>query len=196
MTLKTFASGDALTAITASDKVTYSQIYMMGTGDRVSQRIQVRTVGIQIKLFLYGDAAYGQGNATGFVAQHDHSTHTHTYNSRGDTGGSFEQTTSGTQVGTASAVTPLANTVVPQAVQIWIDGTQYTATIGDPNVKGATMFDAVNNDWGVDGTTVWNTGELNLTSLITWSVGEHTIEFRQNAAGNSGGRLSWIIYVE
>lgn len=82
---------------------------------------------------------------------------------------------------------------VPQAVQIWIDGTEYTATIDDPNGKGATMYDGTNDDWGVDGTTEWSTGRLNLSSLITWTAGEHYIELKET--GGTGGVLVYHVVV-
>jgi hypothetical protein len=81
---------------------------------------------------------------------------------------------------------------VPKFVQIWIDGTQYTATIGDPNGKGATMYTG-GSGWGVNGSTIWNTGKLDLSSLISWTVGEHYIEFKET--GNFGGRLLYDLYV-
>jgi hypothetical protein len=99
-----------------------------------------------------------------------------------------------TITGSTDNYTGLTNsTSVPQAVQIWIDGTEYTATIDDPNAKGATMYDSVNDDWGVDGTTEWNTGKLNLTSVISWTAGEHYIEFKET--GGTGGRLLYNLYI-
>ena len=82
---------------------------------------------------------------------------------------------------------------VPKGVQIWIDGTNKTSTIGDPNMKGSTMYDNINNSWGVNGTTIWNTGELDLSSIISWSVGEHYIEIKET--GGKGGVLSYILLI-
>lgn len=84
-------------------------------------------------------------------------------------------------------------TNVPQAVEIWIDGTQYTSTIGDPNSKGATMYDSSNNDWGTNGTTEWDTGVLNLTSLISWTAGLHYIELKET--GGTGGTIIYHVSV-
>jgi len=99
-----------------------------------------------------------------------------------------------TITGSTGTNTGLVNgTSVPQAVQIWIDGTEYTATIGDPNAKGGTMYDSGNDDWGVDGTTEWETGQLNITSTISWTAGEHYIEFKET--GGTGGRLVFDVYV-
>jgi hypothetical protein len=82
---------------------------------------------------------------------------------------------------------------VPQAVQIWIDGVNYTADIGDQNSKGATMYDSLNNDWGIDGTTEWNTGKLDLSDIIDWTAGEHYIEFKCTSV--IGGRLLYSLYI-
>ena len=96
--------------------------------------------------------------------------------------------------GSTGTNTGLVNgTDVPQAVQIFIDGVEYTATIGDPNAKGATMYDSVNDDWGIDGTTEWETGQLNITSTISWTAGEHYIELKET--GGTGGRLIFDVYV-
>ena len=81
----------------------------------------------------------------------------------------------------------VAYTNVPQAVQIWIDGTEYTATIGNPNGKGSGMYDAGNADWGNSSGVAWDTGVLNLSSLITWTAGLHYIELKET--GGEGGTL-------
>lgn len=86
----------------------------------------------------------------------------------------------------------IVDTNVPKFVQIWIDGSQYTATIGDPNTKGVSMYSA-GNGWGADGTTEWDTGRLNLSSLITWSTGLHYIELKET--GGIGGTLIYHVSV-
>jgi hypothetical protein len=120
---------------------------------------------------------------------HNHGGNTGTTSNASGTGANGPHThqvfSDTTGVNSATAITN--GTTVPKAVQIWIDGTEYTATIGDPNAKGATMYDSVNADWGTNGTTEWNTGKLNLSSLISWTAGEHYIEFRDTE--NTGGRL-------
>lgn len=126
--------------------------------------------------------------------------HSHSHNHGGTTGTTAPASANGanashnhTIAADATASGNLVNgTTVPKYVQIWIDGTQYTATIGDPNSKGGTMYSA-GNGWGVDGTTEWNTGALNLSSLISWTAGEHYIEFRET--GNFGGRIVGYVAV-
>ena len=97
-------------------------------------------------------------------------------------------------VGDSDYNTTIPYTAVPQAVQIWIDGSEYTATIGDPNSKGATMYDSANDDWGVDGSTEWETGELDLSSVISWTAGVHYLELKET--GGTGGTLIWLLRVD
>ena len=142
----------------------------------------------QVRLYLYGLATnigslshlHSNSGRTSnanvyFPTSGDSFLHSHTFTRNTGLTGNLTQTTS-----------------VPQEVTIWIDGVEKTATIGDANSKGATMYDSTNDDWGIDGTTEWNTGELDLTSLITWSVGEHYIELR---CAGTGGRLLGNIYI-
>lgn len=96
-----------------------------------------------------------------------------------------------TKIGDDSYSTSIPYTAVPQAVQIWIDGSEYTATIDDPNGKGATMYDSANDDWGIDGTTAWDTGWLNLSALISWTAGWHYIEIKET--GGTGGVLVYVL---
>lgn len=156
----------------------------------------------KVRLYLRGMKA-GASN-TAFVhgaVRHQHNTHTHNYYvASGSTSSQFfsgSSTYSGliTSVGGGDSghSDAIDDTNVPQAVEIWIDGTQYTATIGDPNSRGATMYDSGNADWGTDGTTEWNTGELDLSSLITWTVGEHYIEIKET--GGTGGLIIFDLYV-
>lgn len=100
---------------------------------------------------------------------------------------------SGSKVTTGILNNTVTDTNVPKDVEIWIDGVEYTGTIGDPNGKGATMYDNVNADWGVNGTTEWSTGRLNLTSVISWTAGEHYIEIKEN--GSIGGTLVYQVMV-
>ena len=169
----------------------------------------------KVRLYLFGKAA--GASATALV--HGVNRHYHGYAqfnvSSGEVGwlnfdklngsGSWENATSSVgfriqngdstapYIGDSSYSTTIPYTAVPQAVQIWIDGTEYTATIGDPNTKGATMYDSTNDDWGIDGTTVWNTGELDLSSVISWTVGDHYIEIKET--GGTGGTLIYTVLV-
>jgi len=72
-----------------------------------------------VKLALWGKAA----GASATALTHGVGEHTHT----GSTSGSDPTDNTGTNV--------VADTAVPEYVQIWIDGTEYTNPIGDPNNK-------------------------------------------------------------
>lgn len=220
MVVERFTDGNVLYDHELNNKQTFQGIYMVGPGDRARFYVHILSSGDtpQVRMYLYGKQAANQGGTTAFSAQHDHSTHKHdigvslsiadgqylyragdvsTIGGSNNPAGASEGYISGPiqtiQIGTAGATAQVATTAVPQAVEIWIDGTQYTATVGDPNSKGATMYDAANDDWGVDGTTEWNTGELDLSSVISWTVGEHYIELRET--GTTGGRLQYFVLV-
>jgi len=144
----------------------------------------------KVFLYLYGEVANPA------LLAHFHNVGSYTSDAIGNctgTGGGnacgHNHTISGS---TASNVDLDGGIDVPKNVTIWIDGTEYTATIGDPNAKGGTMYNAGTDDWGVDGTTIWNTGKLDLSSLIDWTVGEHYIEFK---CGLVGGRLLYNVYI-
>ncbi len=153
-----------------------------------------------VKLWLYGNVS------TSTISEHYHRLGT--TESQGDEGyqagniykGVDYNADSGKHVSTDKTIDItgtddvgiVAGTDIPQAVTIWIDGVEKTATIGDPNSKGATMYDSGNDDWGVDGTTAWNTGELDLSGLITWSAGEHYIDIK---IVTTGGRIMAAVYV-
>lgn len=147
-----------------------------------------------VYLYLYGKKAGASNTSfTHGAPKHDHTSHTHLFRSsqvsaQGFAGalGFVGQMSSDTG-GESTHSEGLDDTNVPQAVQIWIDGTEYTVTIDDPNAKGATMYDGTNDDWGIDGTTEWNTGRLNLSSLISWTAGEHSILLVET--GGTGGTI-------
>lgn len=91
------------------------------------------------------------------------------------------------QIGDPNTSLSLAYTNVPKTVKIYVDGVDKTSTIGDPNGKGATKYDSGSQSWGVNGSTIWDTGRLDLTSVITWTAGEHRIELVES--GGFGGVL-------
>lgn len=145
---------------------------------------------LKVFLYLYGETANMP------VSSHFHNVGSFGSDAIGNctgTGGGnacgHNHTISGS---TASNIDLLNGTDVPRNVEIWIDGTEYTATIGDPNAKGGTMYNAGTDDWGVNSTTEWNTGKLDLSNLIDWTVGEHYIEFK---CGAVGGRLLYSLYI-
>ncbi len=79
---------------------------------------------------------------------------------------------------------------IPQGVQIWIDGVDQTAAIGDQQAKGAPAW--TGSSWGADGTTPWATGRLDLSQVSDWGVGEHTLQFK--TTGESGGKIQYHVY--
>ncbi len=80
---------------------------------------------------------------------------------------------------------------IPQGVQIWIDGEDRTAAIGDQQGVGAPGW--TGTSWGSDGTTPWATGRLDISQIIDWGVGEHLLEFKNT--GESGGRILYYVYL-
>ena len=84
----------------------------------------------------------------------------------------------------------VAKSEIPQGVEIWIDGVDRTAAIGDQQAKGAPAWTGAS--WGEDGTTPWSTGRLDLSQVIAWGVGEHSLQFKNT--GESGGKLQYHVY--
>ena len=54
-------------------------------------------------------------------------------------------------------------------------------------------FDAVNNKWGVGGTERWSSGPLDLSGATNWTLGEHTLEFKDT--GGAGGDVKAYLYM-
>ena len=79
---------------------------------------------------------------------------------------------------------------IPQGVQIWIDGEDRTVAIGDQQAVGAPAW--TGTAWGSDGTTPWGTGRLDISQVIDWGVGEHTLQFKNT--GESGGKIKYYVY--
>ena len=79
---------------------------------------------------------------------------------------------------------------IPQGVQIWIDGEDKTAAIGDQQAMGAPAW--TGTTWGSDGATPWSTGRLDISQVIDWGVGEHTLQFKNT--GESGGKLQYYVF--
>ncbi len=87
----------------------------------------------------------------------------------------------------------VVNESFAKGVEIWVDGANVTPTVGDPNGKGTPSWDSVNKKWGADGLAAWSTGPLNLTSVVPWTLGEHTIKFKET--GGAGGDIKMFMYV-
>ncbi len=81
--------------------------------------------------------------------------------------------------------------VSPTSIEIWIDGMNQTAELSDQNSMGASHYDSENNRWGTG--SVWETGRLDLSNIISWDIGTHSIEFKET--GGTGGRLIYFLYV-
>ena len=78
-------------------------------------------------------------------------------------------------------------------VEIWVDGQDVTASVGDPNGKGSPHWNEETKKWGATGTEAWSSGPLDLTNVANWTLGEHTIEFKET--GGAGGDLKAYMYV-
>ncbi len=80
---------------------------------------------------------------------------------------------------------------IPNGVQIWVDGEDKTAAIGDQQGKGVPAW--TGTTWGSDGETPWATGRLDLSQVIDWGVGEHLLQFK--TTGDSGGKILYYLYL-
>jgi len=90
-------------------------------------------------------------------------------------------------------VAGIVNQSYATGVEIWIDGQEVTASIGDPNGKGLPHWNAETKKWGGTGTEAWSSGPLDLTNVANWTLGEHTVEFKET--GGAGGDLKAYMYV-
>jgi hypothetical protein len=90
-------------------------------------------------------------------------------------------------------ITGAIDSSVPKGVVLKIDGTDMTALLGDPNGKGSPNWDSTLKKWGKDGVTGWSSGPLDLSSLITWGLGEHRLDLVET--GGIGGRLKAYTYI-
>ena len=80
-----------------------------------------------------------------------------------------------------------------QGVTVSVDGVDVTALVGDPNGKGEPHFNAENPSWGVNGVDGWSSGQLDLTNVADWTLGEHTVELTET--GGKSGELKGYVYV-
>lgn len=180
---------------------------LMGKNSTMFLPIQIENAsGVRsIKLWLWGKKA-GLSD-TSFVhgsSKHAHGTHTHLgaldsgsfSRAQGTAAGSqnFTQNITSVEGGEISHSGTIDDLDVPEGVQIFIDGVNKTADIGDPNGRGAGEFDAGSDTWGVDGTSEWQTLELDLTPLISWTAGLHDLEIKET--GGTGGVLVWMLQVQ
>jgi len=93
----------------------------------------------------------------------------------------------------AEPLSGIINESYPKGVEIWVDGQELTPLVGDPNAKGPPAWDEQENKWGATGLTGWDTGPLDLTSVVPWTLGEHTISLKET--GGAGGDVKMFLYV-
>ena len=87
----------------------------------------------------------------------------------------------------------IVNQTVPTEVEIWIDGQNVTAQVGNPNGKPAPDWNAETQRWGMIGESpTWSTGPLDISGATDWTLGEHTVELREK--GGTGGDIKSYIY--
>ena len=94
---------------------------------------------------------------------------------------------------TSETIQGIVNESFPKGMEIWVDGQNVTALVGDPNGKGAPTWDAEAAQWGADGLEPWSTGVLDLTNVADWTLGEHTVTIKET--GGAGGQIKAYIYV-
>jgi hypothetical protein len=87
----------------------------------------------------------------------------------------------------------IINESYPKGIQIWVDGENVTTQVGDPNGKGSPSWDAQSGMWGEGGLESWSTGQLDLTSVANWTLGEHSIQVKET--GGAGGDVKMFAYV-
>ena len=93
----------------------------------------------------------------------------------------------------SNPIAGIVNQTVPTEVEVWIDGNNVTAQVGNPNGKGAPHWNTETSRWGMIGEDpAWSTGPLHITGATDWTLGEHTIEFREG--GGTGGDVKSYIY--
>ncbi len=93
----------------------------------------------------------------------------------------------------AAPVSGIINESYPKGIEIWVDGEEVTAQVGDPNAKGEPAWDAAAQKWGKDGLDAWATGSLDLSTVANWTLGEHSIQVKET--GGAGGDVKMFAYV-
>ena len=145
-----------------------------------------------------GNYAGGGGGAGGTVALYaEQVMNSGTISATGGTGGTGPQGNGGNGgdgwVVQLDPVSGVVNESYPKGLELYVDGEEITALIGDPNGKGAPYWDAANGKWGKDGLTAWSTGPLDLTGAANWTLGEHVVALHET--GGAGGELKLYLYV-
>ncbi len=94
---------------------------------------------------------------------------------------------------TKAPMSGIINESYPKGIELWVDGKEITPLVGDPNGKGAPAWDPVSKKWGKDGLTSWATGQLDLTTVANWTLGEHSLQVKET--GGAGGDVKMFAYV-
>ena len=218
MVVKKWASGDVLYDYAIDNKLSFQNNVMIGKSGVIYLHVPILITGDtpKVRLYVFGKAAGTGVNAYthGILVDHYHTlmAGAASYGTGWQTGnraanvyvrnigsGDVPSTISvgnvfrtGDSNPPTTVVDPIDYTNVPKYLKIYLDGVDKTSTIGDPNGKGGTMYSA-GNGWGVDGTTVWDTGELDISATISWTVGDHYIELKETGA--FGGTLVYTLLV-
>ena len=148
---------------------------------------------LDVVLYLYGEDARDL-----LLPNPSHGSHSHTSGINGDPGGACIARcnigTTATTVGSGDhTLTTTSDSFAPTSVQIWVNGVNVTATVGDPNLRGSEHYVSGSATWGPTSVASWSTGALDLTAVAGWSAGQHTIEFRET--GGRGGLIRHYIHV-
>jgi len=145
------------------------------------------------KVYLY---IYGKKSTNLLLPNHNHGEHIHdskfakAYYTSSCPYPSCNTVTSGATVGTGSyPLTDIDPDHYPEGIQIWIDGEDMTVEVGDQQAVGTPHWTGAS--WGAG--QEWTTGRLDLSYVINWTAGEHSIELKET--GNKGGRIMYSIYV-
>lgn len=167
--------------------------YNVGPGQTTSEFVHVLE-SKPVKVYLY---LYGRTPVSLLLPNHNHGAHSHTFRADNNNDSDCNDypcglATDAAQVGDGSyPLTNISATSIPKTVQIWVDGVNRTAEIGDQNQQGPAHWNDTAKAWGTG--TAWSTGRLDLTAATAWGTGEHILEFRET--GNQGGRLLYYLYV-
>ncbi|MGB0590305.1 MAG: hypothetical protein ACPGU1_11545 [Myxococcota bacterium] len=145
----------------------------------------------------YGGGGGGAGGSVVFFAENLDNQGTVTVNG-GNGGDGYSNTGDGGDGGEGwvlelDPIPGAVNQSYATGVEIYVDGQEVTPQIGDPNGKGSPHWNAEDQTWGATGTQPWSSGPLDLTNVADWTLGEHTVEFKET--GGAGGDLKAYLYL-
>jgi hypothetical protein len=145
----------------------------------------------------YGGGGGGAGGSVVFFAENLDNQGTVTVNG-GNGGDGYSNTGKAGDGGEGwvlelEPVPGVVNQSYATGVEIWVDGQEVTPLVGDPNGKGSPHWNGEDQAWGATGTQPWSSGPLDLTNVANWTLGEHTVEFKET--GGAGGDLKAYLYM-